>query len=305
MIAFRSVTKRFASHLALDDLTVAVERGEVVALLGPNGCGKTTTLKLAAGLLKPDEGSVTVGDPPRPAWLPAARAELSFLPQRVTFPEALTGREIVEFYRQLRGAAAGSGAEVLQFASLNGAGERPVATYSGGMTQRLGLAVAMLGNAGALLLDEPTAALDPDGLVAFDELIRRRRIEGRTVLFSSHQVGSVERLADRCLVLVQGRLVAELSQSALREALSARGFIRIQIDRCPPALLESLRGLEVTVAWANGELTVSGGPAARTAALEIARGCGVTIRGLIAQDGELEAFYRELVGATRQPGRTM
>jgi len=144
MISFDTFTKRFGAQLAVDSLTLEVARGEVVALLGPNGSGKTTTLKAAAGLIRPTSGEVTLGDPPRPASEPAARRALSYLPQKVSFPDALTGREVVEFYRELRGAPPERSQKVLRFASLNGAGERLVGTYSGGMVQRLGLAVAML-----------------------------------------------------------------------------------------------------------------------------------------------------------------
>jgi Cu-processing system ATP-binding protein len=166
----------------------------------------------------------------------------------VAFPEALTGAEVVEFYRRLREVPEGRTDAVLRFASLNGAGDRPVSTYSGGMLQRLGLAVAMLPDADVLLLDEPTAALDPDGLAAFYTLIDRRRAQGRTVLFTSHQVGDVERLADRFLVLMRGRLVAELTQAALRDQLAARGDSH---SRCTEAggLLEEVRRISPDADW--------------------------------------------------------
>ena len=115
---------------------------------------------------------------------------------------------MLEFYRSLRGVAPARVDAVLKFAALNGSGARAVGQYSGGMVQRLGLAVAMLPDAPVLLLDEPTAALDPDGLCAFYGLVGRRRSEGKTVLFTSHHLGDVERLADRFAVLVAGRLVA-------------------------------------------------------------------------------------------------
>ena len=171
MIIFREVAKRFGPNVAVDRLSVPIARGEVVALLGPNGSGKTTTLKIAAGLIALDAGEVVVGEPPRPPTRPAARRVLSFLPQRAAFPDALTGREVLEFYRQLRGVAASRTDAVLRFASLDAAADRQVATYSGGMLQRLGLAVATLPDADILLLDEPTAALDPDGLCAFYGLL--------------------------------------------------------------------------------------------------------------------------------------
>jgi Cu-processing system ATP-binding protein len=297
VIIFREVVKRFGQNLAVDRLSVPIARGEVVALLGPNGSGKTTTLKIAAGLIAPDAGEVVVGEPPRPAAVPASRRVLSFLPQRVAFPDALTGEEVLDFYRQLRGAPRSRVEAVLRFASLDGAADRQVSTYSGGMLQRLGLAVAMLPDADVLLLDEPTAALDPDGLAAFYALVDRRRIEGRTVLFTSHQVGDVERLADRFLVLVRGRLVAELTQAALRDRLAQRGVMRLRLSRRPAGLLDAVRKLSASAGWAGDELVVSGPAAIRPVVLDLARRSGGEILGLVAQDGQLEALYRELVAA--------
>ncbi|MGE5414298.1 MAG: ATP-binding cassette domain-containing protein, partial [Syntrophomonadaceae bacterium] len=144
MIRFTGFSKSFGDHAAVSALTLSVERGEAVALLGPNGSGKTTTLKAAAGLIRPSAGEVRVGEPGLDPCRPEARTTFSYLPQKISFPEALTGREVVEFYRRLRGVAPSRTAEVFRFASLNGASNRPVATYSGGMVQRLGLAVAVL-----------------------------------------------------------------------------------------------------------------------------------------------------------------
>ncbi len=301
MIRYQDTDKRFGSHIAVDGLTVRIARGEAVALLGPNGSGKTTTLKLAAGLIRPSAGEVTVGAPPRVPWSPDARRALSFLPQRVAFPEALTGREVVEFYRQLRGVHAGRSQAVLKFASLNGAGERAVGTYSGGMVQRLGLAVAMLPESDVLLLDEPTAALDPDGLAAFYALIEQRQADGRTILFTSHQVGDVERLADRFLVLVHGRLVAELTQSALRDRLAERGVMRLRLARTPPELFEAVRCLAPDSALQDGELVVPGPASMRPRVLDAVREFGGEVRGLTAEDGRLDALYRDLVAATEDP----
>jgi Cu-processing system ATP-binding protein len=165
------------------------------------------------------------------------------------------------------------------------------------MLQRLGLAVAMLPEADVLLLDEPTAALDPDGLSAFYALVERRRLEGRTVLFTSHQVGDVERLADRFLVLVRGRLVVELTQAALRERLADRGDVRLRLSRRPAGLLEEVRRLSPGACWVEDELTVPGPASIRARVLEIARRSGAEITGLVAQDGPMESLYRELVAS--------
>ena len=159
----------------------------------------------------------------------------------MSFPETLTGQEVVEFYRRLRRVPAASADWVLKFASLNGAGSRAVGTYSGGMVQRLGLAVATLGLTEVLLLDEPTAALDPDGLCAFYGLVEERRRAGGTVFFSSHQLGDIERLADCIAVILGGRLVAELSERELSARLADRGVMRVRLADRVGGLLERVR----------------------------------------------------------------
>ena len=191
--------------------------------------------------------------------MPSARV-LSYLPQRVAFPESLSGREVVDFYRKLRGVAADRVDSVLHFASLNGAANRAVGTFSGGMVQRLGLAVATLPDTPILLLDEPTAALDPAGLTAFYELVEERRRHGQTVFFSSHQLGDVERVADRFAILVEGRLVARLTIARLSDELANRGVFRLAIDKPSESLLAELRATSGGASWSAGDLVVTARP---------------------------------------------
>jgi Cu-processing system ATP-binding protein len=293
MISFRAFSKRYGAVRAVEGLDLTIGAGEVVALLGPNGSGKTTSLKAVAGLVAPSSGEVRLDG--RPAADPGAREILSFLPQRVAFPDALSGREVLEFYRSLRGVAASRVDDVLRFAALNGAGGRAVGQYSGGMVQRLGLAVAMLPDAPVLLLDEPTAALDPEGLCAFYGLIGQRRSQGKTVLFTSHHLGDVERLADRFAVLVAGRLVATLTERELKDRLAERGVMRLRLPGRPAELLESVRSLAPQALWAADELIVPGGASLRPAVLDLVRNAGAEIRGLTAEEGRLDARYQELV----------
>ena len=161
--------------------------------------------------------------------------------------------------------------------------------------QRLGLAVAVLPDTPILLLDEPTAALDPDGLCAFYGLVERRRREGRTLLFTSHQLGDVERLADRFALLVEGRLAASLSQRELSDRLSQRGSLRLRLDRSIPGLLERVRRVSARATWAGDELIVPGPAADRPRILDLVREAGAEIRGLAAEEGRLDTLYRELV----------
>jgi Cu-processing system ATP-binding protein len=297
VISFRSFGKRYGAQIAVEALSLDLEPGEAVALLGPNGSGKTTCLKAAAGLLRPTSGQVLIGSQRRPASDPEARRALSYLPQRTTFPESLAGREVIEFYRRLRSLPEGRAEAALRFASLNGAGSRPVGTYSGGMVQRLGLAVAMLPAAPVLLLDEPTAALDPDGLCAFYGVVERRRKQGQTILFTSHQLGDAERLADRFAILVEGRLRALLSGQELAERLSDRGVMRLRLDRRPDDLLEGLKAIAPRALWAGEELIVPGPTAARPAVLDRVRAAGAAIRALTIEEGRLDRLYHELVGS--------
>jgi Cu-processing system ATP-binding protein len=298
MIEYRAFTKRYDGRTAVDALTLLVPAGSVVALLGPNGSGKTTSIKAAAGLIRPDAGDVVLGPERLNALDPRGRRSCSFLPQRVSFPETLTGREVVEFYRRLREAPVDAADRVLKFASLNGAGAGAVGTYSGGMVQRLGLAVATLGTSEVLLLDEPTAALDPEGLGAFYGLVETRRRAGGTVFFSSHQLGDIERLADRVAVIVAGRLVAEFTERELAARLADRGVMRVRLEAQVGGLLERIREHVPTAAWFGDELVVPGAAATRPMVLDLIREAGGEIRGLTAEEGRLEEFYRELIGVS-------
>jgi Cu-processing system ATP-binding protein len=165
------------------------------------------------------------------------------------------------------------------------------------MIQRLGLAVAALPDAPVMLLDEPTAALDPDGLCAFYGLVERRRREGRTLLFSSHQLGDVERLADRFLLLIGGHLAASLSRAQLSERLASRGVMRLALAARVPGLLSAVRAVAPQAAWLAEELIVPGPAADRPRVLDVVRAAGGQVMNLVAEEARLDSLYRELVGS--------
>jgi Cu-processing system ATP-binding protein len=296
MIRFDDFTKAFGARTVVSALTLEIPSGEAVALLGPNGSGKTTTLKAAAGLIRPTSGEVRIGHPGRPATDPDARSLLSFLPQRVAFPETLTGREVVEFYRRLRAAEPAQADAALRVASLNGASARAVATYSGGMVQRLGLAVALLPSAPVLLLDEPTAALDPEGLQAFYAVVERRKTAGQTVFFTSHQLGDAERLADRFAVLVEGRLAALLTSAEMSERLASRGVLRLRLRNAPESLIAAVARLAPGSTLVDDQLIAPGPARLRPAIIDCVRESGADILAVTAEEGRLDTFYRDLVG---------
>ena len=220
-IEVEHMTKRFRDFTALDDVTFTVEPGEIVAVLGPNGSGKTTALKCLIGLTIPDSGKISIGGHDLRTDALQAKQLMSYLPQRVAFHEQLTAREVLRFYCRLRRLPERRIDETLATPNFhfNGFSDKPVSQFSGGMLQRLGLAVTCLPNAPVLVLDEPTSSLDPQGAIQFRQFLSGMKQQGKTIVFSSHILNDVIQLADRVAILVGGRLVALQLVSALREEL--------------------------------------------------------------------------------------
>lgn len=218
-IEVQNLTKRFGDFTALDDLSFTVEQGETIALLGPNGSGKTTSLKCMVGLTIPTSGKILIGDHDLRTHARQAKQLMSYLPQRVAFHDQLTAREVLQFYCRLRSLPQQRIEQTLATPNFhfNGFSDKPVSQFSGGMLQRLGLAVACLPDAPVLVLDEPTSSLDPVGAIQFRHFLTSLKSQGKTIVFSSHILNDVMQLADRVAILVGGRLVALRSVSELRE----------------------------------------------------------------------------------------
>lgn len=206
MIRYERFTKRYARQTAVAALDLELREGETLALVGPNGSGKTTTLKAALGLVRPTEGRVSVDG--HDAATARARARVGYLPQRLAFPEGATARETLGFYARLRGSPSREVPANLHRVGLAAEADRAVDGFSGGMLQRLGIAVALLGNPRVLVLDEPSAALDPTGSLDVRDILRDIRRDGTTVLLSSHDLVEVAALADRVAIFVAGELRA-------------------------------------------------------------------------------------------------
>lgn len=216
MIRVEHLTKRFGATIAVDDVSFAVKAGEVFAFLGPNGSGKTTTLKSLVGLVVPTAGRILVNGLDVRPYPRESRQCISYLPQRVVFPENQTAREVLSFYCRLRKLPLTRAEEALEQTGLNTVSDRLVSEFSGGMIQRLGLAVIALPDAPVLLLDEPTASLDPHGVKQFRQFILHQKENGRTIVFSTHLLHEAEQLADRVGIFVGGRLAAQESTENLR-----------------------------------------------------------------------------------------
>ncbi len=247
-IDLRGLVRDFAVGLrgvklrAVDGLTLSVASGQVFGLLGPNGSGKSTTIKMILGLLRPSAGTCAVFG--IPGGEIEARREVGYLPESPSFYRHLTGRELVRFYARMCGlpgaeAIARSDATIAQV-GLAGAADRRVGTYSKGMLQRIGIAQAIVHDPSLVILDEPTAGLDPMGTEDVSTLILDLKRRGKTVLVTSHLLGQIEEICDRVAILDRGRLMLE---GAVAE-LVGRAEPPVpawRVDGLPPGELAALR----------------------------------------------------------------
>ncbi|MEZ6211853.1 MAG: ABC transporter ATP-binding protein [Phycisphaerales bacterium] len=211
MLTATNLRKSFGPVHAVRDISFQVQSGEVFGLLGPNGAGKSTTIAMLIGLLTPDAGTVTlegVGDPRSPA----ARAAIGLAPQSLAIYNELTARENLDFFARLFETPAASRkprvAEMLELVSLTDAANRRAGKFSGGMKRRLNLACALIHRPRLLLLDEPTAGVDPQSRNAILETVASLRDSGVTILYTTHYMEEAQRLCDRVAIIDQGQLLA-------------------------------------------------------------------------------------------------
>jgi ABC-type multidrug transport system ATPase subunit len=220
------VVKSFGGRRILDQLDLDVAAGESVALLGANGSGKTTALRCIVGLARPDGGRIEVGGVDVSRDPIGARRRLSYLPQQSTFPSTLTIRETLAAVARLRGLAGADVDREIGLCRLEALADRGVARLSGGERQRLAMAVAFLPAVDLYLLDEPSASLDPTATEVLFRRVARLKIEGRTLLFTTHVRSDVQHLATRVAFLHEGRI-----ESSVAGSPDPRGDVRI-FERC-------------------------------------------------------------------------
>jgi ABC-2 type transport system ATP-binding protein len=210
-VEFRAQNSGQAKKVAVKDLNLCIRAGEVFGFLGPNGAGKTTTMNVLLGFVNATSGAAFLfGVDVRE---PIARQRIGYLPELTYYYKFLTAEELLRFYARIFGiprAEADQRIEhLLKLVELDSARKRPIKTYSKGMQQRVGLAQALINNPDLLILDEPTSGLDPLGRMKVREIIQRLKNEGKTVFFSSHELGEVETVCDRVAIINQGELKVE------------------------------------------------------------------------------------------------
>lgn len=292
-VEVRSLTKKFGSFVAVDDLSLRVEPGRITGFLGPNGAGKTTTLRMILGLVRPSSGEALIGgrhyvDLPRPLHeVGAALEATSFHPGR-------SGRDHLRVLAAAAGIPDRRVDELLELTGIPAAARKRAGEYSMGMRQRLGLAAALLGDPRVLILDEPANGLDPEGIRWLRGLLRHLADQGKTVLVSSHLLQEVDQTVDDVVIINNGRLVRAGKIDELRGRPGA-----VVATSEPERLAGALRIADVL-----SEVQADGTLLAQTDDLrlvgDVALRIGLPIWGLTATRADLEELFFSLTEGTNR-----
>ena len=253
VLELENVSKQYGPFSALTDVSLKLNEGEIMGLLGHNGAGKTTTMKLVLGVINPSHGQVRMfGTSPTGPESDSLRRNMGYLPENVTFYNQLSGREVLTYFGKLKGVSSLAQADLLERVGLTHAADRRVKTYSKGMRQRLGLAQALLGYPKLLMLDEPTAGLDPTATQAFYDILIELRTQGTSVLISSHVLPGIEKYIDNIAILGAGRLLAVGTPETLGQQAQLPLHIRVHGNWHDVDWPQQFDGQDVSFQHVNG-----------------------------------------------------
>jgi ABC-2 type transport system ATP-binding protein len=296
LIDIQNLVKHYGPIRAVDDLSFGVEAGTITGFLGPNGSGKTTTLRALLGLLTPTSGSATIGGRPYRA-LAAPLREVGAMLEAAAHPSR-SARNHLRILAAEASVPPGRVEEMLRLVELDGAAKRRVGGFSLGMRQRLGLAGALIGDPGVLVLDEPSNGLDPEGIRWLRDFLRSLAAEGRTILLSSHVLAEVAQTVDDIVVISAGRVVAH----APLDQLTARTSQQIRVRSAQPdALAAALRAGGLDASGRDGdEITVT--CASQHAVAQLAFDHGIVVYEIAAEAASLEDIFFTLTTA-EEPSR--
>ncbi|GAA2210898.1 ATP-binding cassette domain-containing protein [Nonomuraea monospora] len=298
MISLKGLTKRYGDRLAVDDLTLELRPGTVTGFLGPNGAGKSTTMRLILGLDRPTSGTALVGGVPYHRIPDPLRTVGALLDARALHP-GRSGRAHLVALARSNGIPRRRVEEVLETVGMAAAARKRAGTLSLGMSQRLGIAAALLGDPEVLMFDEPVNGLDPDGVRWVRGFMRSLAAEGRTVFVSSHLMSEMQLTADHLVVIGKGRLIMD---APLADVLANSSLTAVLV-RTPHAgdLAALLRGAGITVdRYGENELEVTGAAIERVG--DLAHEAGIRLHELRAKEASLEQAYQELTSGSVEYG---
>lgn len=246
VISVNGLTKVYKSQTAVDNLSFNVHRGEIFGFLGPNGAGKTTTIKSILGLIRFNEGSISIHGKDSVTEGKIARQWIGFLPERVAMYRNLTATQNLSFFADLKKVDSLDYESILKDYGLKDTGKKKIRDFSKGMVQRLGMAQAVIGDPDILILDEPSGGLDPRGVRLIRNKIREAKSKGTTVFLSSHILSEVQAVCDRVGIIHKGRLVAEDSVETLGKKLDLKPMITVQVEKMTPEISSAVNAVKKT-----------------------------------------------------------
>ena len=303
MISVQNLSKRFGGLQAVDRISFEVAQGELFGFLGPNGAGKTTTISMISGLLRPDEGNVTIGE--YDLWNSPQRAkrQIGLVPQEVALYEEFTARENLQFWGGLydlpRAELKQSIDKILQRVGLAERAREPVSRFSGGMKRRLNLAAGLVHQPRVLLLDEPTVGIDPQARNAILEIIRDIARQGTTIVFTTHHLEEAEKLCDRIAIMDHGRILQTGSLSELAKVVGDGEVITLRGKFSGEQLKQCLQGAPVdllSLSEQTATLRLMGDHYGLAALVERVAKAGVELADLSVQKPTLESVFLKLTG---------
>ena len=298
MIEARNLSKRYGGKLAVDHLSFTVTPGKVTGFLGPNGAGKSTTMRLLVGLDRPDTGHASIGGRPYRDLADPLRT-VGVLLEAKAAHSGRTARNHLLCLAQTQGLPSDRVDQVISLAGLGAVARKRAGGFSLGMGQRLGIAAALLGDPGVLILDEPVNGLDPEGVLWIRNLMKRLAADGRTVFVSSHLMNEMAVTADHLIVIGQGRLLADCPTA---EFIDRNSKPQVLVKTSGAAQLTQLVTSEGAQVRRNGTdvLTVTGVPAPRIA--ELAAAARVVVYELTPQRASLEEAFLEMTAGSLEFG---
>ena len=265
LLDVRSLAKSYGERRAVDGVSFQVQAGQTVGLIGPNGAGKSSTVSMICGLLRPDAGSVELDGVAIGAGPSEVKRRIGFVPQDLALYEDLPARENLRLFAALYGikgkAMQARCEQVLALVNLlERAGDKP-STFSGGMKRRLNIAAALMHDPQLLILDEPTVGVDPQSRNAIFDTLEKLKAMGRSLIYTSHYMEEVERLADHIVIIDHGKVLADETPAALFARLPSQAALRVDLDQdASPTLMQAIAGLPgVTGVTGTGPGTCSAG----------------------------------------------
>ncbi|MFJ5993137.1 ATP-binding cassette domain-containing protein [Lentzea sp. NPDC092896] len=300
VLSCSGLSRRFGEVLAVDDVSFTVAEGETYGLLGPNGAGKTTTISMITGVLTPDAGEVLVAGQPMSTRAIAAKRLVGYVPQELALYPDLSGRENLRFFASLYGAKRSRVDHVLDVVGLSERANDLAREYSGGMKRRLNVAIGLLHEPKLLVLDEPTAGVDPQSRNQIMDNVRALAADGMAILYTTHYMEEAERLCDRVGIVDAGRLVAEGTQRELVERLGERDRISLLLDgdlSHAATLLGAVQHVRQVATHGQGiELVVDDARECLPVVLAAISSDGVVVRSVEVTEPDLETVFLHLTG---------